>query len=152
MYNCWGQRVFFSGGSVVKNPPTMQETWDMGLIPGLGRCPGEGNGDSLQYSCLENPIDRGAWQATVYRSAKSDTYWSDLAQEKYAFRSHPEATYTCEASVALAIILLWRLHEWTQVAASWTIKIFKKKREVSIFSNQKEFKDQKSDFSGVVIL
>ena len=44
---------------------------DVGLIPGLGRCPGEGNDNSLQYSCLENPMDRGAWQARVYRSAKS---------------------------------------------------------------------------------
>ena len=39
---------------------------DLGLIPGLGRCPGEGNGYPLQYSCLENPMDRGAWWATVY--------------------------------------------------------------------------------------
>ena len=38
---------------------------DMGLIPGSGRSPGEGNGNPLQYSCLENPMDRGAWQATV---------------------------------------------------------------------------------------
>ena len=37
-----------------------------GLIPGLGRSPGEGNGNALQYSCLENPMDRGAWRATVY--------------------------------------------------------------------------------------
>ena len=39
---------------------------DPGLIPGLGGSPGEGNGNPLQYSCLENPMDRGAWQATVY--------------------------------------------------------------------------------------
>ena len=39
---------------------------DLGLIPGLGRSPGEGNGNPLQYSCLENPMDRGAWQATVH--------------------------------------------------------------------------------------
>ena len=38
----------------------------MGLIPGSGRSPGEGNGNALQYSCLGNPMDRGAWQATVY--------------------------------------------------------------------------------------
>ena len=44
----------------------MQETRDAGLIPGLGRSPGEGNGNPLQYSCLENPTDRGAWQATVH--------------------------------------------------------------------------------------
>ena len=43
---------------------------DVGLIPGSGRFPREGNGNPLQYSCLENPIDRGTWQATVYRAAK----------------------------------------------------------------------------------
>ena len=42
---------------------------DLGLIPGLGRFPGEGNGNSLQYSCLENLMDRGAWQATVHEAA-----------------------------------------------------------------------------------
>ena len=43
---------------------------DLGLIPGSGRSPGEGNGNLLQYSCLENPIDRGAWQATVHGVAR----------------------------------------------------------------------------------
>ena len=46
---------------------------DSGMIPGLGRSPGEGNGNPLQYSCLENPIDRGAWQATAHAVAESDT-------------------------------------------------------------------------------
>ena len=50
-----------------------------GWIPGLGRCSGEGNGNPLQYSCLENPMDRGAWQATVHGVAKSQTQLSDLA-------------------------------------------------------------------------
>ena len=48
-----------------------------GLIPGLGISPGEGNGNPLQYSCLENPMDRGAWQATVHRVAQS---WTQLKQ------------------------------------------------------------------------
>ena len=46
---------------------------DMGLIPGLGRSPGEGNGNPLQYSCLENPVDGGAWQATVHRVTQRRT-------------------------------------------------------------------------------
>ena len=46
---------------------------DMGSIPGSGRSPGEGNGNSLQYSCPENPIDGGAWQALVHGVAKSQT-------------------------------------------------------------------------------
>ena len=53
----------FSGGSVVKNPPANAE--DLGSIPGLGRSPGGGNSNPLQCSCLGNPMDRGAWQATV---------------------------------------------------------------------------------------
>ena len=48
-------------------------TGDLGSIPGLGRSPGEGTGNPLQYSCLENPIDRGAWWATVHRITKSRT-------------------------------------------------------------------------------
>ena len=54
-------KVSFLGGSAVKNPPAMQETWETGSIPGLGRSPGEGNGNPVQYSRLENPMDRGAW-------------------------------------------------------------------------------------------
>ena len=54
-------------GLVVKNPPVNAgDTGDMGSIPGSGRSIGEGNGNSLQYSCLGNPMDRGAWQATVH--------------------------------------------------------------------------------------
>ena len=51
----------------------------MGLIPGSGRSRGEGNGNPLQHSCLENPMDRGAWQATIHEVAKSWTQLSDLA-------------------------------------------------------------------------
>ena len=50
---------------------------DLGLIPGLGRSPGEGNGYPLQYSCLGNPLDRGAWRATVPGFAKSRTRLGD---------------------------------------------------------------------------
>jgi len=53
---------------MVKKPPA--NAGEMDLIPGLGRSPGEGNGNPLQYSCLENPMDRGAWQATVYGVAR----------------------------------------------------------------------------------
>ena len=59
----------FPDGSVVKN--SADNAGDLGLIPGLGRSPGEGNGNPLQHSCLENSKDRGAWWAPVYRFAKS---------------------------------------------------------------------------------
>ena len=58
----------FSGGSVVKNPPANEG--DMGLIPGSGRSPEGGNGNPFQYSCLGNPMDRGAWWATVHGEAR----------------------------------------------------------------------------------
>ena len=59
------------GGSVVRNLPA--SAGDVGSIPGLGRSPGEGNSNPLQYSCLGNPTDRGAWQATVHGVAESRT-------------------------------------------------------------------------------
>ena len=59
---------------VVKNPPANAgDLRDAGSIPGSGRCPGGGNGNPLQYSCLENPMDRGAWRATVHRVTKGQT-------------------------------------------------------------------------------
>ena len=58
----------FPDGSVVKNLPA--NAGDSGSIPGLGKHTGGGNGNLLQYSCLENPMDREAWRATVHRIAK----------------------------------------------------------------------------------
>jgi len=60
---------------VVKNLPANVNAGDVrdtASIPGLGRSPGEGNGNPFQYSCLENPMDRGAWQAIVHGVAGSD--------------------------------------------------------------------------------
>ena len=59
------------GGSVLKNVPA--NAGDTGSIPGSGRSHGEGNGYPLEYFCLENPMDRGAWQDTVHEVAKSQT-------------------------------------------------------------------------------
>ena len=62
----------FPGGAVVKNPPaSVGNIRDGDLIPGSGRSLGGGEGSPLQHSYLENPMDRGAWQATVHRVAKS---------------------------------------------------------------------------------
>ena len=60
---CWERSLYNAG--------------DPGSIPELGRSPGEGNGNLLQYSCLENPMDRGAWQAIVHGVAKSQIQLSD---------------------------------------------------------------------------
>ena len=65
---------FVAGGSVVKNPLTNAvDSGDMGPIPGSGRSHGEGNGNSLQYSCLEKPMDRRTWWATVPGVAENQT-------------------------------------------------------------------------------
>ena len=61
---------------------------DPGSIPGLGRSPGEGNGNPLQYSCLENPMHRGAWWATVHGVAKS---WTQLSEQEPLSQFFPNA-------------------------------------------------------------
>ena len=66
--SCWG----FPGGAMVKNP--LANAGGLGWIPGSWRSPREGNGNPLQYSCLGNPVDKGAWQATVHGvRTESDT-------------------------------------------------------------------------------
>ena len=79
----WGQFpkdwVSLPSGTVVKNlPANVGDTREVGLLSGLGRSLGKGNGNPLQYSCLENPMDRGAWRATVHGVAKSQTWLSDF--------------------------------------------------------------------------
>ena len=64
----------FPGGAVVKSPPASAgDTRGVGSIPGWERCPGGGNGNPVQYSCLGNPINRGDWWAPVYGVAESDS-------------------------------------------------------------------------------
>ena len=65
---------------MVKNPPAIAgDTRDTGLIPGLGRFPGIGNGSLLQYSCLGNSMDRGAWRAAVHRVTKNSDKTEQLS-------------------------------------------------------------------------
>ena len=71
----------FPGGS--EDKASACDVGDLGLIPGLGRSPGEGNGNPLQYSCLENPMDRGAWRATVHGVTKSWTQLSDFTHSRH---------------------------------------------------------------------
>ena len=59
---------------MVKNPPTSADVGDIDSVPGLGRSPGGGNGNPHQYCCLGNPMDRGAWLATVHGVTKSQTW------------------------------------------------------------------------------
>ena len=69
-----GSRDFPSGAVVENSLANAEYARDAGSVPGLGRSPGGGHGNPLQFSCLENSMDRGAWQATVHRVTKSGTW------------------------------------------------------------------------------
>ena len=85
-----------SGGSVVKN--LLADARDKSSISGSGRSPGEGNGNSLQYYCLENPMDRGAWWVTVHGVAKSR---HNCAHILHMFMKGPDAPERCPAYIML---------------------------------------------------
>ena len=89
-------------GSVVKSP--LANAGDMGSIPGLGRSPGEGNGHPLQYSCLENPMDRGAWQARVHRVVKSRTRLKQLRTN----------AGSCSTSILYLVSESWMSCSWSR--------------------------------------
>ena len=77
----WQQQHASQVAIVVKNlSASAGDVRDTGSIPGLGKCPGEGNGNPPQYSCLENSVGRGAWRATLHGVAKSQTRLRDRAQ------------------------------------------------------------------------
>ena len=93
----------FLGSSVIKNPPAKAE--DAGLIPGSRRSPGEGNGNPLQYSCLGNPMDRGAWWAIVHGVTRLR---HDLATQQQQ-KQHPycgEEVMGLQADVITSICIL----------------------------------------------
>ena len=94
--------MVFPGVSVVKNP--LANAGDTGLIPGLGRCPGEGNGNPFQYSCLGNPMDRGAGGL---QSMGSQRVRHDLATKQQ------QHAYTRIHTHTLLVLFLWKtLRHW----------------------------------------
>ena len=89
--NTWASQVAL----VVKNlPANAGDITDVGLIPGLGRSPAGGHGNPLQCSCLENPMDRGAWWAAVHRIAKSVTQLKQLSTHARMHIHTHKYTYT----------------------------------------------------------
>ena len=84
---CWGGGASQVAMLVISNMVIVSagDVRDGGLIPRLGKCPGEGNGNPLQYSCLENPMDGGAWQATVHRVEKSKTHLKRLSMHLHVY-------------------------------------------------------------------
>ena len=94
----------FLGGAEVKNPPANAgDARDVGLILGLGKFPGGGTGNPLQYSCLKNAMDRGAWRATVYGVTKS---WTRL--------THYSSYSTCPESFTWMNLLIFVPTLWDQ--------------------------------------
>ena len=103
LFTSWG----FPDGSVEKNLPS--NSGDVGLIPGSERSPGEGNGNPLQYSCLGNPMDRGAWWAIVHGVTESDR--TERAHTHIHTRTHlsslscnPPLTLTLQAFILLNFV------------------------------------------------
>ena len=94
---------------MVKNLPAMQETWVWSLD--LGRSSGEGNGNPVQCSCLENPTDRGAWQATVQRGPKSETWLSDFTFTFFMLNL-TELRYEYKNSVCLNRVTTLERKKW----------------------------------------
>ena len=98
---------YFLGDSVVKNlPANAGDAGDSGTIPGSGRSPGEGNGNPFQYSRLGNPMDRGAWRATVHGVAKE----SDMTQVS-CFHSPEMLVYANILSKSTLLNVKFRTYE-----------------------------------------
>ena len=94
----WVNILGLPGGLVVKNlPASIGDAGDVGSIPGSGRCPGEGNGNPLQCSCLENAMDRGPWRATVRGVTKS---WTQLSTHHLLWQ-----TTQCKATKLFCTLL-----------------------------------------------
>ena len=124
----------FPGGSEVK--ASACNAGDLGWIPGLGRSPGEGNGNPLQYSCLENPMDWGAWWATVHRVSKSWIRLSDFIFTFLLFRrkamtnldsilKSKDITLPTLVKAMAFPVVMYRCESWTiKQAECWRIKAF----------------------------
>ena len=101
---------------VVKNlPASAGDIRDSGLIPGSGRSPGGGHGNPLQYSCLENPMDRGGWQATIHRVTKNQTWLKEpstrtpIIQTLTSLLSHGTRVGLCKQEHRAKVV---RLRKW----------------------------------------
>ena len=122
----------FPGGLVVKNLPA--NAGDAGLIPGLGRSPGGGNGNPLQYSCLGNPMDRGAWWAAVHEVTKSQTqltsytllFKDSISKQDYILRYWEVGTSTYEylgwaqfSPLHQVMLMVWGPHFENHIFILW---------------------------------
>ena len=101
--------VCFPGGSVVKN--LLASAGDTGLIPGLGRSPEEGSGNPLQCSCLENPMDKGAWWATVHGVAKRVRhYWTTECACTSPLKRQPSLAFSWRRCLRWGLRSFWQVN------------------------------------------
>ena len=108
---------------VVKNPPaSVGDIRDAGSILGLGRSPGGGHGNPLQYSCLENPMDRGTWWATVHAVTQNQTRLKQLSMNTFPFnrkKNKSSNRYQCTNYIVSALSL------WDSCRIEITLKCIK---------------------------
>ena len=114
---------------VLGKEPACQCPREAGLIPGSGRSPGKGRGNPLQYSCLENPRDRGTWRATVHRVAKNQTWLKRLSMLTHMSLTKDECEATqnpAQGSIAACVLqrvrgklpqkaTLWLIGSWERI-------------------------------------
>ena len=132
----WVTRVASQVALVVKNQPANAgDVRDVGSVPGSGRFPGGGQGSPLQYSCLDNPMDRGAWRATVCGVKESQTKWSRLAQHSVTRKcdqylhfslpsSPPSHTYTSTHAAVDTCIVFREVENSPCFPFSWRVSFF----------------------------
>ena len=139
----------FWGGSVVKNPPTI--AGDTGSIPGSGRFSGEGNGNPFQYSCLGNPMDRGAWGNTVHGVTKSRTWlstmhkWKDTYNwiRKVSNQNRSDCTlYRKESAIAHGGKEYLKAHVEIETSSGWDRQVLLNLAKVHLFFSPKDIKAQ----------
>ena len=106
------QFMGFPGGAVVKNPPA--NAGNIGLIPGSERFPGGGNGNPLQYSCLQNPMDRGVWRAPVHGVTELDTTgWLSAHATGHGFQLFCSYFHCFRGRVSSLRFLLCHFGSWS---------------------------------------
>ena len=137
----------FPGGAVVKNPPASAgDAGDMGSIPGSERSPGGGSSNPLQYSCLKNPMDRGAWWATVHRVAKEldTTYW--LKQQRTT--TNFWARHTCFTVQTISLCML----VWASIFCFFLFNQIFKGRYFSKYSFRNKSSKSISIFQSITLI
>ena len=121
----------FPGGSEVK--ASACNTGDLGSVPGLGRSPGEGNGNPLQYSCLKNPMDGEAWWATIHGVAKSWTRLSDFTSLHFYLLFRFSLHWWAKKKVILRSVIVFVdfsiehskiIYNYTQYKLYWKYRLF----------------------------